>query len=237
MRLHHPPTGRKLLRFTRLDRMIHWSTAITFSILAITGLVLFFGKTVLLPLIGYTSFSWLAILAKNLHNFVGPLFAVCTVLLFINFVRDNFPQRGDGQWIRHFGGLFSGKDTPSYKFNAGEKLWFWGGACVLGIIVSATGFILDFPNFDQTRQTMQIANVLHATGAVLFMLGGLGHIYMGTLGMAGAYDAMKTGYVDEQWAREHHEYWYNDIKSGKIPGNVVRDNSAQGNPVPAHLPR
>ena len=237
MRLHHPPTGRKLLRFTRLDRMIHWSTAITFSILAITGLVLFFGKTVLLPLIGYTSFSWLAILAKNLHNFVGPLFAVCTVLLFINFVRDNFPQRGDGQWIRHFGGLFSGKDTPSYKFNAGEKLWFWGGACVLGIIVNATGFILDFPNFDQTRQTMQIANVLHATGAVLFMLGGLGHIYMGTLGMAGAYDAMKTGYVDEQWAREHHEYWYNDIKSGKIPGNVVRDNSAQGNPVPAHLPR
>jgi formate dehydrogenase subunit gamma len=223
MHLHQPPTGRKLLRFTWLDRIIHWATAITFSILAISGLILFFGKAVLLPLIGYTLFSWLAILAKNLHNFVGPLFAVCTVLLFVNFVRDNLPQRGDGQWIRHFGGLFSGKDTPSHKFNASEKLWFWGGACVLGIIVSATGFVLDFANFDQTRQTMQVANILHSTGAVLFMLGGLGHIYMGTLGMAGAYNAMKTGYVDEQWAREHHEYWYNDIKAGKIPADVVRD--------------
>jgi formate dehydrogenase subunit gamma len=159
------------------------------------------------------------------------LFAVCTVLLFVNFVRDNFPQRGYAQWIRHFGGLFSGKDTPSYKFNAGEKLWFWGGACVLGIIVSATGFVLDFANFDQTRQTMQIANILHSTGAVLFMLGGLGHIYMGTLGMAGAYDAMKTGYVDEQWAREHHEYWYNDIKAGKIPADVVRDVDMRRKPA------
>ena len=223
MHLHQPPTGRKLLRFTWLDRIIHWATAITFSILAISGLILFFGKAVLLPLLGYTLFSWLAIVAKNLHNFVGPLFAFCTVLLLVNFVRDNFPQRGDGQWIRHFGGLFSGKDTPSHKFNAGEKLWFWGGACVLGIIVSATGFVLDFANFDQTRQTMQVANILHSTGAVLFMLGGLGHIYMGTLGMAGAYNAMKTGYVDEQWAREHHEFWYKDIKAGKIPADVVRD--------------
>jgi formate dehydrogenase subunit gamma len=234
MQLHAPTTGRKLLRFTWLDRMTHWATAITFSILAISGLILLFGKTVLLPVLGYTLFSWLAILAKNLHNFVGPLFAVCTVLLFVNFVRDNLPQSGDAQWIRRFGGLFSGKDTPSHKFNAGEKLWFWGGACALGIIVSATGFILDFANFDQTRQTMQIANVLHSTGAVLFMLGGLGHIYMGTLGMAGAYDAMKTGYVDEEWAREHHVYWYNDIKAGKIPADAAHDADVRPDTAGAH---
>jgi formate dehydrogenase subunit gamma len=214
MQLHQPPTGRKLQRFTWLDRVIHWSTAIAFSTLAISGLIMLFGKTVLLPVLGYTLFSWLAVLAKNLHNFVGPLFAVCIIFLFVNFVRDNFPQAGDWQWIRHFGGLLSGRDTPSYKFNAGEKLWFWGGAVVLGILVSTTGFILDFPNFNQTRQTMQISHVLHSTGAILFMLGSLGHIYMGTLGMAGAYDAMRTGYVDEEWAREHHEYWYKEIKSG-----------------------
>ncbi len=215
MELHHPPTGRKILRFTWLDRLIHWSTAITFSTLAISGLIMLFGKTVLLPVFGYTLFSWLAILAKNLHNFVGPLFAVCIISLFANFVCDNFPQPGDWLWIKRFGGLFSGQDTPSFKYNAGEKLWFWGGAIVLGILVSITGFILDFPNFNQTRQTMQISHVLHSTGAILFMLGSLGHIYMGALGMAGAYDAMRTGYVDEQWAREHHEYWYNEIKSGK----------------------
>src|SRR5438105_1717528 len=214
------PTGRKLLRFTLLDRMIHWSTAITFSILAISGLIMLFGKTVLLPLMGYTLFSWLAILSKNLHNFVGPLFAVCIVLLLFNFVRDNFPGPGDWVWIRHFGGLFGGRDPPSGKFNAGEKIWFWGGACVLGIIVSATGFVLDFPNFDQTRQTMQTADVIHSIGALLFMLGAMGHIYMGTLGMAGAYKAMRDGSVDEEWAKEHHEYWYNDIKAGKIPAHA-----------------
>ncbi len=215
--LHAPPTGRVLLRFTLLDRVIHWSTAITFCILAISGLIMLFGKAVLLPLIGYTLFSWLAILGKNLHNFAGPLFSVCVLILLFNFVRDNFPEPGDWQWIRHFGGLLSKHEPPSGRFNAGEKVWFWGGACVLGIIVSASGFVLDFPNFDQTRQTMQIAHVIHSIGAILFMLGAMGHIYMGTLGMAGAYDAMRTGYVDEEWAREHHAYWYNEVKAGRDP--------------------
>jgi formate dehydrogenase subunit gamma len=215
--LHDPPTGRVIERFTWLDRMIHWSTAIAFSILAISGLIMLFGKSVLLPLIGYTLFSWLAILGKNLHNFTGPLFSVCVLMLFFNFVRDNFPGPGDWQWIRHFGGLFSKHEPPSGRFNAGEKIWFWGGACVLGLVVSLSGFVLDFPNFDQTRQTMQVSHVVHSIGAILFMLGAMGHIYMGTIGMAGAYDAMKTGYVDEEWAREHHAYWYNDVKSGKAP--------------------
>jgi formate dehydrogenase subunit gamma len=64
---------------------------------------------------------------------------------------------------------------------------------------------------------MQIANIVHLIIASLFMLAALGHIYMGTLGMAGAYDAMSKGYVDEAWATEHHLYWNNDIKAGKVP--------------------
>lgn len=217
LQLHEPKTGRNLRRFTAWERAIHWATAISFSILAISGLIIAFGKNLLLPLIGYTLFSWLAILSKNLHNFVGPLFVVCVVLLFFTFVRDNIWRMHDFAWIRRFGGLFGNKDVPSDKFNAGEKLWFWGGLLVCGVIVSASGLILDFPNFEQTRSTMQTANIVHLAVASLFMLAGLGHIYMGTIGMAGAYDAMRTGYVDEAWAKEHHEYWYNDIKAGKIP--------------------
>ena len=217
MQLHEPPTGRKIRRFTNWQMAIHWTTASAFVILAISGLIIVFGKNVLLPIIGYTLFSWLATLAKNLHNFIGPLFFVCVLLLFFTFIRDNWPRAYDWNWIRRFGGLFSNQDVPSGKFNAGEKIWFWGGLLVCGLIVSASGFVLDFPNFNQTRSTMQIANIIHLTVASLFMLASLGHIYMGTLGMAGAYDAMSTGYVDETWAKEHHLYWYNDIKAGKIP--------------------
>jgi formate dehydrogenase subunit gamma len=212
--LHAPATGRKIQRFTSWERSVHWATAISFSILALSGLVILFGKSVLLPLIGYTLFSWLAILAKNLHNFVGPLFCVCIVLLFFTFVRNNFWKSYDLTWLKQFGGLFSGREVPSGKFNAGEKVWFWGGALVLGVIVSASGLVLDFPNFNQTRQTMQIANVVHSVATIMFMLAGFGHIYMGTIGMAGALDAMRTGYVDETWAREHHEYWYNEVRIG-----------------------
>jgi formate dehydrogenase subunit gamma len=227
--LHAPETGRKISRFTSWERSVHWATAISFSILALSGLVILFGKSVLLPLIGYTLFSWLAILAKNLHNFVGPLFCVCIVLLLFTFVRNNFWHSYDLTWLRTFGGLISGRETPSGKFNAGEKVWFWGGALVLGTIVIASGFVLDFPNFNQTRQTMQIANVVHSVATIVFMMMALGHIYMGTLGMTGAFDAMRTGYVDETWAKEHHEYWYNDVKSGKTAAAV-------GTPRPAHRP-
>jgi formate dehydrogenase subunit gamma len=216
LELHGAPTGRKIRRFTPWERVIHWSTAGSFVILAFSGLIILFGKNLLLPLIGYTLFSWLAILAKNLHNFVGPLFIVCVILLLGTFIKDNFPKAYDLNWIKHFGGLISGRDVPSGRFNAGEKLWFWGGALFLGAVVGVSGLVLDFPNFDQTRATMQLSNIVHLVGATLFMLGALGHIYMGTLGMRGAYDAMRTGYVDETWAKEHHEYWYNDIKEGRI---------------------
>ena len=225
--LHGPETGRKVQRFTPWERSVHWTTAGSFSILAISGLIILFGKGVLLPLIGYTLFSWLALLVKNLHNFVGPLFTVCIVLLFFTFVRHNFWKSWDFTWVREFGGMLSGREIPSGKFNAGEKVWFWGGLLILGTIVSVSGFILDFPNFNQTRQTMQIANVVHSVATILFMLAALGHIYMGTIGMAGALDAMRTGYVDETWAREHHAYWYNDIKSGAGKAGVTMTQAAQ----------
>ena len=166
--LHEPLTGRRIRRFSVWERAIHWSTAISFLILAASGLVILFGKNLLLPLIGYTLFSWLAFLAKGLHNFVGPLFIVCIVLLLATFIRHNAPHAYDWQWIKHFGGLFSGRDVPSGRFNAGEKAWFWGGAMFLGAIVGASGLVLDFPNFNQTRNTMQIANVDTSAGVAIW---------------------------------------------------------------------
>ena len=228
IQLHEAPTGRLIERFTFLERMAHWSTAISFSVLAISGVILAFGKTLVIPVIGFTLFSWLAIIAKNLHNFLGPLFIISCIVTFCVFVRDNFPKAVDFKWIVSFGGMISGKHVPSEKFNAGEKLWFWGGLMSLGLVVGASGMVLNFPNFGQSRATMQLANLVHITGSVMFMLGAMGHIYMGTLGMAGALDAMKTGVVDEAWAKEHHEIWYDDVKSGKVPANRTAGGSNSG---------
>ena len=231
--LHGKPTGRKVLRFTVLDRTVHWATAISFVILAVTGLIMFFGKSILLPLIGYTLFSWLAQLSKNLHNFVGPLFAVCIVVMFVHFVKDNFFNGSDWRWLANFRSVFTENEVPSGKLNALEKVWFWIGVCVLGVVVSAAGFVLDFPNFDQTRQTMQWANIVHSVGGLLFMAGALGHIYIGTLGMTGAYEGMRNGYVDETWAKEHHRLWYDEVKAGKVAAGDGGQPSAAARQKPA----
>jgi formate dehydrogenase subunit gamma len=216
---HGADTGRKIERFTPFERAAHWSNAVAFVILAVSGLIMAFGKFFLLPLIGQTLFGYLTYALKNLHNFVGPLFVVSLVIVFLTFLKDNFPQRGDLRWLLTFGGLFGKKEVPSHRFNAGEKAIFWGGVLFLGVIVIASGLVLDklIPNLLYDRGTMQIAHMVHAVATIAMMAMFIGHIYMGTIGMRGAYKAMRTGWVDETWAREHHEYWYEDIAAGKIP--------------------
>jgi formate dehydrogenase subunit gamma len=216
LKLKDKLSGRLIERFNSLERIAHWCAAISFVILAVSGLIILFGKFVLLPVIGYTLFAWLSALAKNLHNFVGPFFILSVLLVIVVFVKDNFWQAGDAEWIAKAGGLFTGKHVPSGRFNFGEKGWFWIGVVLLGIVMSVTGLIMLFPNFDQVRETMQQANVIHVIGAVIFIALSFGHIYLGTIGVEGAYQAMRSGYVDEVWAKEHHELWYNDVKSGKV---------------------
>ena len=214
------PTGRLIERFSAVKRVTHWTIAISFVALAISGLILTFGKSMLLPLIGYTLFSWLAALAKNLHNFTGPVFAVVLPILIVLFIGENFPKAYDLQWIAKFGGMLdrSGKThVPSGKFNAGEKALFWVLVCLFSVILVVTGLVLDFPNFDQTRATMQLMNLVHLGTAMLAIATVCFHIYLGTIGMRGAYEGMRYGYVDEEWAKEHHEYWYNDVMSRKAP--------------------
>ena len=219
MELHGEETGRKIERFTPFERSAHWANAIAFVSLAISGIVMAYGKFFLLPIIGATLFGWLTYALKNLHNFAGPLFAVSLVVVFVTFLKDNMPSKEDWVWLLKGGGLFSGTEVPSHRFNAGEKLVFWGGVLFLGVIVVASGLVLDMliPGLIYERSTMQIANMIHGVATLLMMAMFIGHIYMGTIGMRGAYKAMREGYVDETWAKEHHQLWYDDIKAGKIP--------------------
>jgi formate dehydrogenase subunit gamma len=216
VKLHGKPTGRLIRRFSPIDQVVHWTVAISFSILGLSGLLMLFGKHVVLPIFGYTLFGWLAALSKNLHNFVAPVFMVSVAIFAVMFVRYNLPRAYDITWFRHALGYVTGKEhVPSGKFNGGEKIWFWGGVVVLSIAVSWSGLVLLFPNFDQTRALMQDAWIWHASAALLYVAISFGHIYLGTAGVEGAYGAMRTGYVDETWAKEHHEIWYHEMKSGQ----------------------
>jgi len=227
VKLHEKPTGRTMDRFSLAERWAHWVLAISFCVLGASGLIMIFGKFVLLPVIGYTLFGWLTALAKNLHNFVAPLFIVSLLVFIVMYVKDNLPEKGDLNWLVNGWKFFKGEHLPSGRFNAGEKAWFWGGVVVLCLIISASGLVLLFPNFDQVRATMQQASVVHAIAAVMVIAAGIGHIYMGTVGVEGAYGNMRDGVTDETWAKEHHQYWYEDVKSGKVAGaNAAKSGAA-----------
>ncbi|MEF7617241.1 formate dehydrogenase subunit gamma [Aquincola sp. MAHUQ-54] len=225
-------TGRKIERFTPFERAAHWSNAAAFVVLAVSGIVMAFGKFFLLPWMGASLFGALTYGLKTLHNFAGPLFAVSLLIVFLTFVRDNLPRREDLAWLRRAGGLFGGAEVPSHRFNAGEKIVFWGGVLLLGGLVVGSGLVLDklLPGLDYTRGEMQIAHMIHASAAVLMMAMFLGHIYLGTIGMRGAYRAMRDGEVDEAWAREHHALWEADIRAGRIPARRSRPAAAAGVP-------
>lgn len=217
----HAPAegGKRIERFTPFERSAHWLNAIAFVLLGVSGLVMAFGKFLMLPWMGHNLFGWITFGLKTLHNFVGPLFAVSLLVILVTFMKDNIPRAWDWLWIKKAGGLFSGQEVPSHRFNAGEKAVYWFGALLLGVTVVASGLVLDhlIPNMLYTRGQMQLAHMAHAIAAVLMLCILFGHIYLGTIGMRGAYKAMRSGYVSESWAQEHHELWYDDIKAGKIP--------------------
>jgi formate dehydrogenase subunit gamma len=215
-------SGVKVLRFTVTQRTVHWSTAILFVLLAVTGMILLFGRNFLIPVIGGSAFGGLAIVAKTLHDYLGPLFMLSLTLLFILFARENIPSpKLDLQWILKGGGLL-GKHASSPRYNAGEKGWFWI-ASLVGLAVIISGMVLDFPIFGQTRETMEFYHWLHSISAVILIVASFGHIYMGTAAMEGTFEVMKTGYCDSNWAKEHHDLWYQEI-SGESPADKPEES-------------
>jgi formate dehydrogenase subunit gamma len=235
IKLKGQPSGRMMERFTPFERSAHWANAIAFVILATSGVVMAFGQFFLLPIMGSTLFGWLAYGLKNAHNFAGPLFAVSLLIVIVTFLRDNLPAKGDLNWLLKGGGMFSDHEIKSGRYNAGEKLVFWGGVFVLGLVVVGSGLVMDklIPGLVYERGTMQIAHMVHSVSNILMIVMFMGHIYLGWI-TEGAMEGMKTGYVDETWAKEHHELWYNDVKSGKIPaqrGPAPAPSSPSGRPV------
>jgi formate dehydrogenase subunit gamma len=217
-------SGQKILRFKAFERFSHWLTAISFVILGLTGLNITFGKIVLLPLLGPEAFSDISEIAKYVHNFTSFSFVAGLFLIIVIFFSDNLPEKVDVEWLRQGGGFIKNKHAPAGRFNLGEKLVYWL-SLLAGVAVSVSGFLLLFPFFGTGIAEMQLAQVVHAVVAILFVALILGHIYIGTLGMEGAFEAMGTGEVDLNWAREHHDLW--------LAQQLAKDRQGQPSATPA----
>jgi formate dehydrogenase subunit gamma len=218
LRISAGRSGTRVPRFTGLERFAHWLTATSFVLLALTGLNITFGKSLLLPLIGPDSFTAVSEVAKYIHNFISFPFVIGLVLIAIMWMRDNIPRRVDLDWFREGGGFIKGRHPAAGRFNAGEKLVFWL-ALAAGGLVAISGYLLMFPFYGTNILGMQTAQVAHSVIAILFIALIIGHIYIGTLGMEGAFEAMGRGSVDLNWAREHHALWLQDeIQKGHVPG-------------------
>jgi formate dehydrogenase subunit gamma len=199
-------SGQKILRFKTFERFSHWLTAVSFVILGLTGLNITFGKIVLLPVIGPEAFSDVSQVAKYVHNFTSFSFVAGLLLIIVIFFKDNIPEKVDLEWLKQGGGFIKNKHAPAGRFNPGEKAVYWL-SLLAGIAVSVSGFLLLFPFYGTNIADMQITQVVHAVVAVLFVALILAHIYIGTLGMEGAFEAMGSGEVDLNWAKEHHDLW------------------------------
>jgi formate dehydrogenase subunit gamma len=207
VRIESGRSGINIVRFNAFERMVHWMTAVCFIILAISGLNITFGEALLYPLIGPEAFTAWSQSAKYAHNYLSFPFTLGVILIFLMWIAGNLPSRVDSKWLREGGGIIDPtKHPPAYRFNAGQKAIYWivvlGGAAV-----AVSGYLLMFPFYATDISGMQTAQMVHGIVAVLFVAVMLGHIYIGTIGMEGAFEAMGRGTVDLNWAREHHRLW------------------------------
>ncbi|MCG8545058.1 MAG: formate dehydrogenase subunit gamma [Alphaproteobacteria bacterium] len=233
-------SGQTVQRFKALERFAHWMLANCFIVLALTGLNLLYGRYVLLPFIGPEAFSTITLWGKYVHNYIGFAFMLALLLILVLWIRENIPNKYDLTWIAKGGGMFTkGTHPPAKKFNAGQKILFW--LVILGgISISASGIALMFPfefsMFSGTfavlnlvgfnlptdltpMQEMQYAQLWHAIVSLFLIVVVIGHIYIGTVGMEGAFDAMGSGEVDRNWAKEHHPMWLDGEEKASAPGD------------------
>ena len=221
VRIENGRSGRTLVRFNAFERFVHWMTASCFIVLAVSGLNITFGKELLTPLIGAEAFATWSQWAKYAHNYLSFPFTLGVALMFLMWIAWNFPSGVDFKWIKDGGGLVGNKHPPARRFNAGQKVIYWvvvlgGGAAAI------TGYLLMFPFYATDIAGMQLAQMVHGIVGVVFVAVMLAHIYIGTIGMQGAFEAMGKGKVDVNWAQQHHSLWLEkQTRKGRVEGGGV----------------
>jgi formate dehydrogenase subunit gamma len=221
------PSGQTIIRFDWLSRFVHWLTATSFIALGLSGLNLVFGKSILLPIIGASAFSGISQFGKFVHNYVSFAFALGIFLMFVMWVKDNLPSARDITWFAQGGGMIGKGHPAADRFNAGQKLMFWS-TIIGGVALSVSGYIMMFRPESVALAGMQFSTVVHGVTGLILVAIIAAHIYIGSVGMEGAFDAMGKGTVDLNWAKSHHSIWVD-----KVAKDRPQDISLARAPAPA----
>jgi len=219
VRIRSGRSGVNIVRFNAFERFVHWMTATCFILMALTGLNITFGRVALLPLVGPDAFSSWSLAGKYIHNFLSFPFTLGVILIFFMWLGGNLPDRTDLNWLKKGGGIVGHEEPPAYRFNAGQKMVYWI-VVLAGTAVAVSGYLLMFPFYGTTIAGMQLAQMVHGTVAVLFVAIMIAHVYIGTIGMEGAFEAMGSGTVDLNWAKEHHSLWLEEERARTGPNKM-----------------
>ncbi|RMA41564.1 formate dehydrogenase subunit gamma [Rhodophyticola porphyridii] len=231
IRIDSGPSSERIQRFSATERFAHWLMAVSFIVLALTGLNLVFGRAVILPVFGEGVFGTLSAWGKVAHNYMGFAFMLGLILSFVYWIAHNIPDKVDMHWLSKGGGLFvKGVHPPAKKFNAGQKGIFWS-VTLGGAALSFTGVMLLFPELAGGEAGWQLYQVIHGVVAAILTAIVIAHIYIGSVGMEGAYDAMGSGEVDLNWAKEHHSLWVEEVQGKSSDG--TGDGSSRPGTQPA----
>ncbi|UCC55787.1 MAG: formate dehydrogenase subunit gamma [Gammaproteobacteria bacterium] len=229
IRIEAGRSGERVRRYTSAEMTVHWILAITFVLLALSGLILIYGRWVLIPLLGDAGFSATATASKVIHNYGGLLFAAIVPVAFFLYLKDSlFNLKVDAKWFLRAGGYLGGEEPSAEKVNAGQKAWYWV-AMLGGFVLVASGLVLDFPNiFQQGREWLQGAHVIHTIVAIGVIVFFFVHLYLATIGVEGALESITSGHVDANWAKQHHDLWYKELQTGQGGGSASEEPSMSG---------
>jgi formate dehydrogenase subunit gamma len=206
IRMSKGASGKTLTRFNGLERFTHWLTASTFLVLAASGINVTFGKFIIQPWLGDAMFGPWSQFAKFSHNYLSFPFMLGLALMLVLWLKDNVPNRLDIAWFKAGGGLLGDAHPPAARFNGGQKIVFWM-VMVGGGALTISGLLLMFPFTWTGLEGLQLSNIIHGVVGLVMIGAMLAHIYIGSVGMEGAFDAMGSGEVDVNWAKEHHSIW------------------------------
>ena len=232
--LEEPASGERVQRWGFWERAMHWYTATLFIVLSITGLSMLFGRSILMPLLGPEGFSFWAGISINVHNAIGPFFAIGLLLMLIFWIRHNIPNKTDVVWFIKGGGIIGRNHPSAGKANGGEKVWYWivillglGAVCISGFAL--IGWIQEYFGMELSREVAQNMHIIHAVAALIWIGIFFGHFYIGTFGSEGSLDAMTKGHVSKEWAKQHHDIWYEKVqKKASTPASSSADSVGSG---------